>query len=208
MKKAYLIFLKFLFSILDFINSIIGNKVLLRHKFKIGILIFVLKSYNTEAQIDLVKGTCYRIGPRFTEGYDFILQSRPSLNEISDNTIKINVGFQRRWISGGIASSYHTKGNAFDVGPYIRFFPIEKRYCFKQYIAVNYQFEITNNLYNELNISSGIIFWHIRPINFELGVDYTYANTSSKTYNVFRPMVGVHYNIRYKKKNQKNTDAE
>jgi len=206
MNKTNLILLKFLFSILDFLHSIFGNKMLLRHKFKIGILIFAFKTYSAEAQIDLVKGTCYRLGPRPAKAFDFILQDRPALNDLSDNTIKLNLGFQRRWISGGISSSYHFESSAFEAGPYIRLFPIERRYMFKQFIAFNYQFELTDNLYNEFNVSTGLIFRHTRPFNFEIGLEYTHANSQSVKYNYFRPVVGIHYNIWMRRKQKEVCD--
>lgn len=193
MKKLLKIsYLQVAFSLLDSLNIFNKNSRLVKLKLKIGILLLMLKGYDAKAQIDIVRGTCYIIGPRYKTSYDLFVSDRVNVEPFGNNATALNFGYQRRFLSGGISVSYQFQSSTVDVGPYVRVFPVECRWKFKHFIGANYQFNLSDNHYNELNISTGLIIRHQRPINFEVGCTFTYTHFDYNEHFI-RPRVGVHY---------------
>lgn len=204
-KSIYLIFLNFTFKLLDFIQLL--NKkdsFLLKHKLKIGILILTLKGTEVNAQYTIPHGTCYRIGPRNHRAIDLHITDRIGLNSLTDNTLAIKAGYRHYWKSAGISANFNFKSYSYSLGPYVRVFTIEHRRIYKHFIEANYQFNLSNPAKNELNITSGFVFFHQHSFCFELSCQYTHLFTDENA-NYFRPVVGVHYYIntrRFKKKTE------
>lgn len=199
MKHLYLVFLNFAFNLLDFIQLLIKkDSFLLKHKLKIGILILTMKTSNVNAQYMVPRvSSCYLRGgvsSRNHEAIDLSFNDRISLKTLDDNALSLKVGYRSYWKSAGISTNYNFPSNSFSLGPYFRVFTVEHRTKYKHFVEANYQFNFSNPANNELNISSGFVFFHQHRFCFELSCQYTHQFTDENA-NYFRPVVGVHYYI-------------
>lgn len=147
-------------------------RLILKQKLYIGLLWLMLRG-NTQAraqQIEL-KSTCYRFMPpgAFVIGFDLSAARQYPIPSFDNGMTSLQTGINYKNMTAGCETILHGKNTESMIGPYFRYFPIEREYRMLTIMTeVNYLLPFSKQQEDLLGASFGLIVSERSLAGFEI----------------------------------------